>query len=235
MGDRTRYPAMPIADTRQQEGANPLVKFDRIYNLYRTCVLNELYYGCRLDSSTRTGFWFEVIIVVGSGTSGVAGWIIWTKYPAMSVLWGVIAAASTLLAALKPVMQNDGKMRRYSTLHSAYRQLAITMKEIVDEIAEVNGISPDMEREIGRMRTRYRALSSDDDPRPSRKLVERLQAEVNQQVPTSSFFYPTGNYCPPRPSNIAESVPPAVVSNAEGVASRINPIDAWPPGKERGR
>ena len=90
--------------TQRREPGNHLARLDRIYDLYRSCILNELSYGHRLNLFTRSGLWLDVIIIIGSGTSGVAGWIIWTKYPALAALWAVIAAASTLLAALKPVL-----------------------------------------------------------------------------------------------------------------------------------
>jgi hypothetical protein len=149
-----------MAATRPQQPGNLLGRFDRIYDLYRDCILNQEYYGHRLNLFSRIAFWLEVTIVVGSGASGVSGWIIWTKYPASAVLWGVIAAASTLLAALKAVLQTDTKLKRYSRLFSAYRQLAISMKMVVDEIAETAGIPKDTDREIDRIRVRYRTYRS---------------------------------------------------------------------------
>jgi hypothetical protein len=88
-----------MAATRPQQPGNPSGRFDRIYDLYRDCILNQEYYGHRLHLFSRIAFWLEVTVVVGSGASGVSGWIIWTKYPTSAGLWGVIAAASTLLAA----------------------------------------------------------------------------------------------------------------------------------------
>jgi hypothetical protein len=221
--------------TRQQEPGNPLARFDRIYDLYRSCILNELYYGRRLNLFTRSGLWLDIVIIIGSGTSGVAGWIIWTKYPALAALWAVIAAASTLLAALKPVLHTDAKIKRYSSLFSAYRQLAISMKMVVDDIGETRAIPREIEREIDRIRARYSTLSVDDDPRPSPKVVERLQAEVNRRVPTSTLFYPSSNFGPSAPIAPTAPAPPSVAGDVDGVDTKINPIDPWPRGKGRRR
>ena len=128
--------ATVMAAIRRQNPGNPLARFDGIYDLYRDCTLNQLYYGHRLNWFTRAGLTLEIVIVIGSGASGVAGWIIWTKFPAAAAIWGAIAAAATLLAALKPILQMDAKIKRYSSLFSAYRQLALSMKMVVDEIAE---------------------------------------------------------------------------------------------------
>jgi hypothetical protein len=146
---------------------------------------------------SRIALWLEITIVIGSGTSGVSGWIIWTKYPTLAVLWGVIAGTSTLLAALKPVLQTDAKLKRYSTLFSAYRQLAISMRIVVEEIAELGGIAKEIEREVERIRSRYRALCVDDDPRPPVTVVRQLQTEINKKIPPSSFFYPSGRKAAP--------------------------------------
>jgi hypothetical protein len=180
-----------MATAPSHESSLQTTRFDRVYDLYRDCILNELYYGYRLQLFSRIGFWLEVVIVVGSGASGVSGWIIWTTYQELAVLWAIIAAASTLLAALKPILQTDAKIKRYSALFSAYRQLALSMKNVADEIREVGEIRRDADREIERVRTRYRSLSVNDDPRPSQRLVEGMQLEVNRRVPPSSLFYPS--------------------------------------------
>jgi hypothetical protein len=159
------------ATNTPQAPSNPLARFDRIYDLYRDCIINQEYYGDRLNLFSRRSFLLEMTIVIGSGASGVSGWIIWTSYQEFAALWGAIAAASTLFAALKPVLQTDAKLKRYSKLFFAYRQLALSMKMVVDEVAETAGISKDIEREVERVRSRYRNLSVDDDPRPSPKLV----------------------------------------------------------------
>lgn len=210
--------------TAERQAPNPLSRFDRLYDLYRDCILNQEYYGHRLNLFSKIAFSLEVTIVMGSGASGVSGWIIWTKYPSFAVLWGVIAAASTLLAALKPVLQTDTKLKRYSKLFSAYRQLAISMRMVVDEIAEAGGISREIEREVERIKTRYRNLSVDDDPRPSSKLVIRLQAEINKKVPPSSLFYPHPGTSTP----ISVASVPSVAGDAEGVDVKINPVGPWP-------
>src|SRR4051812_36017727 len=103
---------------RLQDAGNSVARFDRVYDLYRDCLLNQEYYGYRLKLFSRIAFWLEIIIVLGSGASGVSGWVIWTKYPQFAFVWGIIAALSTLFAALKPVIQTDAKLKRYSTLFS---------------------------------------------------------------------------------------------------------------------
>ena len=218
--------AAPPADP-----ANPVARYDRVYDLYRNCVLNELYYGHRLNLYSRIGLWLEIVIVVGSGTSGVSGWFIWTKYPEFAFVWGIIAAASTLLAALKPVIHIDTRIRRYSTLFAAYRQLALSMRTVVDEISEKGGILRERERDIDRIRKRYHDLSGDDDPRPSRNLVLKLQNEVNVRAPPDSLFYPPA-MSSPAPRTTAQL--PSVEGDVNGVDTKIDLAEPWP-GSPRGK
>lgn len=129
---------------------------------------------------------------------------------------------------------SDGlKIKRYSSLFSAYRQLAISMKMVADEIGETGGIPRETEREIDRIRARYRTLSVDDDPGPSPKLVERLQAEVNRRVPTSALFYPSINLSPRAPP--AAPAPPSIAGDIDGVDTKIDLIEPWPRGNEESR
>jgi hypothetical protein len=165
---------------------------------------------------------------MGSGASGVSGWIIWTSYPALKGLWAVIAAASTLLAALKPALQVDTWIKRYSALFSAYRQLAISMKILVEDIHEAGTISKDADKEINRIRARYRTLAVDDDPRPSQRVVQRLQAEVNRRVPPESLFYPLLSANPDTRGDIGITV----AGDANGMNVKVEPVDPWPREEE---
>jgi hypothetical protein len=217
--------------------ANLVAKLDRIYDLRRNCLLNELYYGRRLNRFTYFGLWLEAWIVIGAGTSGVSGWVIWTAYPQLKAVWAAIAAIATLLAALKPVLHIDTRIKRYSVLFAGYRQLSISMAAVVEDIAEARSVTQEMERDINRVRTRYRTLAVDDDPRPSKELVRQLQSEVNERVPIGSLFYPFNSLFDS--FGVDKSYPhiPTGQLEEEAVAvdTRINPAEPWPTGSKEGQ
>lgn len=175
---------------REGEDVDGVAQLDGIYDLYRNCLLNQLYYSRRLTVFGHISLWLELVIVIGSGASGVSGWVIWTSYPHLKPIWAAIAAFATLLAATKPVLNIDARVKRYSTLFSAYRQLVINMAEIVEGIREARRVTSEIKRDVYQVRTRYRILAADDDPKPSAKLVAKLQSEVNRRVPPDSLFYP---------------------------------------------
>lgn len=181
---------METNSPREREDAESVAQLDGIYDLYRNCLLNQLYYSYQLTLFSRVSLWLELVIVIGSGASGVSGWVIWTSYPGLKPIWAAIAAFATLLAATKPILNIDARVKRYSTLFSAYRQLVINMAEIVEGIREARRVTPEIKRDVHHVRTRYRILAADDDPKPSAKLVTKLQTEVNRRIPPDSLLYP---------------------------------------------
>jgi hypothetical protein len=213
---RGRFAACQIPPT------DVVAKLDRIYDLRRNCLMNELYYGRRLSEFTRISLWLETWIVIGSGASGVSGWVIWTTYPEFRAGWAAVAAIATLLATLKPVLHIDARIKRYSVLFASYRQLSISMAAVVEDIAEDHRVSQETERDVNRVRTRYRSLAVDDDPKPFAELVRQLHSEVNVRVPTSSLFYPPSMDTSYRQAEVGQLEDEAV---ALGV--RINPAEPW--------
>jgi len=60
------------------------------------------------------------VVVVGSATSGVSGWAIWSWGYGQHI-WLAIAAMATLLAAPKPVLQINKKIELYGKLLGGHR------------------------------------------------------------------------------------------------------------------
>jgi hypothetical protein len=119
---RTRIGSRQAAD--HSHTVDQLAELAQIYDFRRNCLLNELYYCHHLARVSRIGLALEISIIIGSGASGVSGWFIWTTIPEIKAIWGVIAGISTLLAAIKPAVHMDRRIRRYSQLFSGYREPA---------------------------------------------------------------------------------------------------------------
>jgi hypothetical protein len=131
----------------------------------------------------------EILIIVGSATSGVSGWAIWT-YGITKDVWLVIAAAATLLTAVKPIFQMNKKIERYTKLYSGHNMNYLSMKDIVQRISETHEISPEIEREYKQLHSRYLELARDEDPHRSKRLVERFTSEVLIQIPAERLWWP---------------------------------------------
>ena len=117
-------------------------------------------------------------------------------------------------------------MKRYSILFSGYRQLSLNMGSITEDIAEASGVSPEIEREVNRVRARYRTLAVEDDPKPSTELVLKLQHDVNERIPVGSLFYPTATKIPHQQTFGDEGLTDGI----EALDARIDPVESWPTG-----
>jgi hypothetical protein len=217
------------SSTNQTAVISVVSKLDHIYDLRRDCLLNELYYAHRLSVFSRINLWLELVIVIGSGASGISGWVIWTTYPQLKMVWAVIAAAATLLTALKPALHIDAKIKRYSMLFINYRQLSVSMDSVVQEISEVRGLTSQIERDSSRARARYRNLAAEDDPKPSTELVLKLQSEVGRRIPVDSLFYPVNldNFPRSGGSNDSVQAPEAAPIRTDPTGPRSSPEEDY--------
>ena len=161
----------------------------RMYDFYRTSLLNTKYFGYKLHQSNYVYVVSEILIVLGSAASGVSGWAIWT-FGVTKEAWLVVAGISTLILAIKPILQLNKKIERYSRLFTGHNANYLSMQDIVQRIAINQGVSPDIEREYNQLYRRYIELSNHDDPNPSNKLVKRLMLEVVDQIPPDRLWWP---------------------------------------------
>ena len=172
---------------------------DRLINIYnqrKHCLLNELYYGYRVATTSRIGTFLDVLLALGTAASTISGWIIWDNFPAFKHLWIAIAVFTTALATIKPALRLDEKISRYSDLFATYRGMTVSMSHVVDDIADARGISAASEREFRRVRAVCVELAAKDDPQPSSKLVKKFEDEVNRRFDINRCFFPGSKACP---------------------------------------
>src|SRR5215470_9919088 len=98
--DGTR--AMSDAGEVTPESVN-LNGLTRVYNEYRTALLNVKYYGHKLRWAERANLFCELAIGVVSAASGVSGWAIWGT-GAGKYIWSIVAGAAALSAVVKPIL-----------------------------------------------------------------------------------------------------------------------------------
>jgi len=79
------------------------------------------------------------------------------------------------------------------------------MANVLNDIAESGAVTPESEREVARLRLRYERLAKDDDPQPSKRLIENLQDEVSRRVPLDSPWYPRSAKPPANRDDSAEN------------------------------
>jgi hypothetical protein len=160
-----------------------------IYDTYRTSLLNAKYYGCKLSSLRKYNFILEAIVAVGAAGSGVAGWQLWDA-PGWKPVYLVIAATASLLAVLKPLSQISKQIETYSKLFGAHTSNSMALRRLVSEISSVEDVTEEHRQSYNTIYDRMIELAALDDPRPSKRLIQMFQNEVNIEVPPNSLWWP---------------------------------------------
>ena len=161
-----------------------------IYDAYRTALLNRQYYGHRLTYTRRLSFWFDILIAIGAtGSGGVAGLAIWGTITGQYI-WLWISGVATVFSVVKPTLQFSQSIENYTKLYAGHTNIYLTLKEIVEEVNTARRISSDSIRKYRASRQLNRELGGYDDPKPDKALVERLQRQVNKEIPPEILWMP---------------------------------------------
>jgi hypothetical protein len=162
-----------------------------IYANYRTALLNKKYYGEMLYRSQRINFFMEIALGIGT-TGSVGGLALWGTEIG-KIAWLVISSTSAILAVAKPVLQIGQQIEKYTKLYTGHTNNYLELKAVVEEIAVLQSISgkvKDRYASIGRL---IRELGGLEDPRQRRKLILKIEGDVNREIPPESLWMPPEN------------------------------------------
>jgi hypothetical protein len=163
----------------------------QIYSLYRTVLLNQLYYSERLASFQRRNKIFEIFQALGT-SSTIGAWGIFRDGSGKNV-WIVIAGIASIISIIKPFLQWPKEIERYGQLSLGHSTLYLDVKRIVDRIAVDQGINDSTMKEIDGALNRYKDLALKDDPKPNIKKVQQFEDRVNQQISIKNLWMPSKN------------------------------------------
>lgn len=177
-----------MGQTREAEMLAGRVR--HVYDQYRTAIMNSKYYGELLEKFKKRNTIVEIVMAI-MAPGAIGAWAIWKEFP-WDWLWRLLAASAALLAVLKPILDFQRQIERYSKLWAKYTDLTNDYATIVAEIQVNHAVSAELERRIGTADTRHAELSSEDDPVPEpKRLLEKME-EVKEQVPADSLWVPEG-------------------------------------------
>jgi hypothetical protein len=160
----------------------------RIYDQYRTSLLNVKLYGYKLRNTQRLNLSGEIIIAV-TASGGISSWWIWGTGGGKPI-WAILVGIAALLSAIKPVLPLTRNIATYSKLFGGHNSTYLALKDLAERIKIERALTPEMEREFQHLLKRHQELSAYDEPYPSPKLIERFQREVNIQIPAASLWWP---------------------------------------------
>jgi hypothetical protein len=160
-----------------------------VYDLHRTALLNQKYYGQRLARYKRWNLVFEITLAL-SGSGFLASLALF-QGAAESRLWQGLVAVAAILVILKPLLGLAGNIDKYSRLFTVYSELFYELGYISSEIKIAQAYTGEVDRLHRRARARFDSMAREDDPQPSRKFLRRLQQEVNAQLPADRMWVPS--------------------------------------------
>ena len=188
-------PAPDPAAKRSRETERLVEELRKLYSDYRTSVLNEKFYGVHFHRVERSDLALEIAVAI---TFALAGAVItlwdsahgrWSDENGHMIAAG-FAATAAILAGVKPILPLGRLKLTYSKLYQGHRRNALEYKELVAEVRKKQRMTSEFRSEHERLVRRHRELAEEDQPHPSKKLLETLQAEVEKQIPVTLFWYP---------------------------------------------
>jgi hypothetical protein len=161
-----------------------------IYNSYRTALLNRKYYGHRLTLFQKYNTVAEIFIAIGAaGSGGVAGLAIWGSITGQYA-WLFISGIATVLGVVKPVLQFGRHIENYTKLYAGHSNVYLDLKSVVEDIEVSRSLPPKLADKYESIRKRIVELGGLDDPKPDKKLILKLQGQVNEEIPAESLWVP---------------------------------------------
>lgn len=179
-------------------------------DLYRLARLNLKYYGRRLHVMQRWNMGIEVAIALS--TSGTVAALFGGGAGRAAV--ATLAATAAVLGVLKPVLNLQKRIERLSKLWAGHAGVHASLARVVRDINVYQDVDADTARALTDARERAAQLGLDDDPYPSRALLDRLQSEVDEELPPDSFW------CPPTATDPSPSLAPSAAATAAGPAPK---------------
>ncbi len=163
----------------------------QIYDEYRSALLNQKYYAHRLQRYRRLDLLAEISVAIGT-SSTVASWAIWkTSFGTNG--WTVLAGAAVVVSMLKPILQLGKSIEKYGKLFAGYSSVAAGFRFLISEIRITRVVDESTLKAVKDLYGQVGELTREDDPLPAHRLLEKLQHEVNLEVPPASLWMPSQN------------------------------------------
>jgi hypothetical protein len=197
---RTQYTAKPSVLSGLNPGGeasmltlvstqHPKALLDELYDLYRTALMNKLYYADRLRFLENCNLLYESFLAVGASTT-IASWTIWQNNLYGKVFWSIFGGLVALMALLKPFLTISKRIEEYSKLYTGYNALYLSLDDIVTDVNISEAVNQGTKKAFDTAKERYNALAVTDVVHVNGKVLSRSQDEVNRLIPKSSLWDP---------------------------------------------
>jgi hypothetical protein len=168
--------ALCLPEMRESVTSAPNVhaQLRELYRLYRTALMNEKYFGYRLQRVRAINTASEIVLGI-TASATISSWQ-FLKAGYGAYVWQIFGGISTLLAVVKPIVRLSKKIELYSKLHVGYCALYFDLKNLVHEVNTQHAFPPRLLKEEGAARDRYKNLELQIDELPNKRLLRLCTA-----------------------------------------------------------
>ena len=162
----------------------------QIYEVYRTALLNQLYYAAQLARYRRINSILEILVAIGTSTTTIGAWTIWNSNGGKA-MWAIFAGMATVVSVIKPPLNLSGEIERFTNLHAAHAALYGDVNSLVKKIRRTHTFTDEMSKELEEATNRYEKLAVTDDLRPNQKLRQECTEAVKKQIRVKDLWFPS--------------------------------------------
>ncbi len=141
----------------------------------------------KLVALRRKNLAADIIIALGASGTAISGWAVWSQ-PHLQYVWVTFAGSAAVVALIKPLLQWEKGLERYSKLYSGHASNYLVLKDLVSRIQAMRDLTPEMYGELEAVIAAHRELAKDDDPSPPDDELRELQDAVERQIPAKTLW-----------------------------------------------
>lgn len=160
-----------------------------VYDQYRTTRLNVKYHQAKLDYLKKWNYITEIILAL-STSSSIAGLWFWEGVLG-GYLWKIIGSVAAVIAILKPILKLPDKIGKKEEILVGYKALHHDLEKILILISQNKTYDAELKKHFLDALDRKGAIvKRDNDTKVNKKLRDKLQTEVINELPTNNFYIP---------------------------------------------
>ncbi len=161
-----------------------------VYDRLRSARLSVKYYSQRLQQVERLNFWLDLILLITTPSSAVAGLWFWNTETG-HIIWQYLALPAAAASVVKPLLHLPKKIKEYESVLSGYRILEFDLLEIKIGIEQKKKYDSALQADFKRAQQRERTLVGKTPESQEHAKTKRIcQEQVIRELPTNAFFVP---------------------------------------------
>jgi hypothetical protein len=159
-----------------------------VYDEFRTARLNVKYLETQLGYLKKCNLIIESVLAF-SASSSIAGLWFWESLFG-GYLWKIIGSITAILAILKPILKLSDRIVKKEELLLGYKTLHHDLEKIKILISQVQKYDDNLKKQFLDVLERKKELVQKNIEPLNKKIRDKCQAEVINELPTNHFYIP---------------------------------------------